>query len=73
MNNLFHEFINLFKKLGDEIKLDDYLKQIKSEDYLKYLQNFDEFHEIQYSYKEKYYKKYKRYLENLITYLRDFF
>lgn len=42
-------------------------------DYLWYLQNFDLFYEIPYSLKEKEYTKYKRYLKNLLDYLKEFF
>jgi len=65
MHHLYLEFINL-KKIKDS-------NEYKIGDYLWYLQHFDQFHEIPYSLKEKEYKKYKRYLKNLVEYLRDFF
>ena len=41
--------------------------------FIKYLLPSDRFHEIPSSLKEKEYKKFKRYLKNLVEYLRDFF
>ncbi len=63
MNTLYQEFINL-KNIGAEFKMGDYLW---------FLQHFDEFHEIPYNLKDKDYKKYKKYLENLVNYLREYF
>ena len=37
------------------------------------INEFKRFHEIPYQMKEKEYKKYKRYLKNLVEYLKGFF
>lgn len=65
MHHLYLEFNNL-KKIKSS-------KDYKIGDYLWYLQNFEQFHEIPLSLKEKEYKKYKKYLYNLTEYLKDFF
>jgi splicing factor 3A subunit 3 len=64
MEGLYQEFINI--------------KQLKNGGYsfggyLWYLQKFDQFHEIPLNLKEKGYNPYKKYLENLMGYLGDFF
>lgn len=41
--------------------------------YLWYLQNFDHFYEIPMNLKQKEYRKYRRYLDEIIDYLSDFF
>jgi len=65
MHHLYLEFTNLKKiKESGEYKIGDYLW---------YLQHFDQFHEIPYHLKDKEYKKYKRYLKNVVEYLKDFF
>mmetsp|Transcript_62554 Transcript_62554/g.72761 ORF Transcript_62554/g.72761 Transcript_62554/m.72761 type:complete len:506 (-) Transcript_62554:135-1652(-) len=63
MHHLYQEFVNL-RKINRDYKIGDYLS---------YLQNFDQFHDINYSLKDKEYKKYKRYLKNLADYLKEFY
>jgi len=63
MNHLYQEFINLKKQREYQ----------ENKDYLYYLQNLDEFHEFSFTLNDKEFKKYKRYLENLVHYLRDYF
>jgi splicing factor 3A subunit 3 len=63
MNALYHEYKNLRQ-----------IREVHNvPDYLYYLQHFDDFHTIPYAAKDKDYKPYKRYLENLVNYLKEFF
>lgn len=41
--------------------------------YEEYLLTFDQLYEIPFSLKEKEYKKYRRYLKNVVAYLKDYF
>ncbi|CAD8199582.1 unnamed protein product [Paramecium octaurelia] len=65
MHASYKEFLNL-KKLKESNK-------IKIGDYLWYLQNFQNFHDIPLYIKEKEGSKYKRYLINMLEYLRSFY
>jgi splicing factor 3A subunit 3 len=65
LHHLYLEFTNL-KKIKEH-------QEYKVGDYLWYLQHFDQFHEIPTSFKENDFSKYKRYLQNMAEYLKDFF
>jgi len=65
LHSLYLEFNNL-KKIKEH-------QEYKVGDYLWYLQHFDQFHEIPLNCKENDFSKYKRYLQNLADYLKDFF
>ena len=71
-NGKYIDLHNLYQELNN-IKGLKYSEEYKIGDYLWYVQNFDQFHEIPFRIKEKEVRKYRRYLKNLIEYLRDFF
>jgi len=76
MHHLYLEFTNLKKiKESGEYKIGDYLWYLQHFDQYEkeFLVKFFRFHEIPYHLKDKEYKKYKRYLKNVVEYLKDFF
>lgn len=64
MEVLYHEFLNL-KKIREAVE--------QPGGYIWYLQNFDHFHEIPINLKQRLLRPYRRYLNNLVEYLTEFF